>query len=119
MTGTLAERKRPPRMTYSHDLQNKIDQLIASQHNLAVEIAELRSSIMSRPEIEADLEKRITIATHIADLTNVDKRLSRLEEAPMGNWTRAGIAISGSIGCLGLLLSAASVIVALFAMRII
>jgi anti-sigma-K factor RskA len=98
---------------YTADFANKIDRMIEKQTALEVAIGELRASIMPRHEIDAEIEKRVPLTTYASDRLNFEERFKRLEEAPSATWARAGILISGGIGCLSLLVASTSILVSI------
>ena len=98
-------------MEYNATFAQKIDKLLDNQNRLEVALEALRGSIMPRHEIDAEIEKRVPISTYISDKTSIEGRLKDLEDAPSATWSRTGIILSASIGCLGLLVGSASIVV--------
>lgn len=101
------------RVEYTADFAHKLDRILERQTALEVALGELRASIMPRHEIDAEIEKRVAQSAYLADKTAIENRLHRLEEAPTATWTRGGIVGSLSVGCLGVLLAAVSILVAI------
>lgn len=108
------EKNIRPRLTYTNDLQNKIDQLLHSQNKLEIALAELRSSMMPRHEISAEIEKRVSVTSYLSDKSGIENRLKHLEDAPQSSWSRASVLISSGMGCLSLMISVFSVVLAFF-----
>lgn len=106
---------QPPRrrVEYTADFESKLDRLLEKQTRLEVSIESLRGSIMPRAEIDQEIEKRVPLTTYASDKANYEERFKRLEDAPSATWARAGILISGGIGCFGVLLSAVGILVAI------
>jgi|SRR5579885_1253539 len=113
MTTTTAPARPRRRVEYTAALADKLDRIIEKQTMLEVSLGELRAGIMPRHEIDAEIEKRVSLSSYLSDKTAIENRLKDLEEAPSATWARAGILISGSIGCLGLALSCVSIVVAI------
>lgn len=99
------------RVEYTADFANKLDRMLEKQTALEVSLGELRASIMPRHEIDAEIEKRVHINAYLSDKTGIENRLKNLEDAPSSTWARAGVMITGGIGCFGLLLSAVAILV--------
>lgn len=99
-------------MEYSAAFEQKLDRLLEKQTHLEVTMSEIRASIMPRAEIDQEIEKRVPLTIYTSDKLGFEERFKRLEDAPSATWARAGILISGGIGCLGLLLSGVSILVA-------
>lgn len=99
------------RVEYTADFSNKLDRLLEKQTHLEVSMGELRASMMPRAEIDMEIEKRVSITSYLSDKTAIENRLKNLEDAPSSAWVRAGILISGGIGCLGLLVTTVSILV--------
>jgi hypothetical protein len=96
---------------YTADFESKLDRLLEKQTHLEVSLSELRASMVTRLEIDAEIEKRVSQSAYLSDKTSMENRLKHLEEAPSASWLRAGILISSGIGCLGLLGTCAGIIV--------
>lgn len=114
MTPPQSPQPRPRRrVEYTADLTNKLDRMIEKQTALEVAFGELRASIMPRHEIDAEIEKRVPLTTYASDRLNVEERFKRLEDAPSATWSRAGILISGGIGCLSLVVASIGIFVSI------
>lgn len=98
-------------MEYTAVLEDKLDRLLEKQNHLEIAFEGLRASIMPRAEIDNEMEKRVPLTIYASDKLSFEERFKRLEDAPSATWSRAGILISGGIGCAGLLLSAVSIFV--------
>ncbi len=92
-------------------LEGKLDAFAADlskqMGGLAVDMAQLKSSVMQRPEIEAADARRVALDTYASDQRATNERLIRLESSP----TRLLAWVSGGIGCLGVIVSITSVAV--------
>lgn len=113
MATTAAQTARPKRVRveYTADFAQKLDRVLEKQTALEVQLGELRASVMPRHEIDAEIEKRVNVSAYLSDRSATENRLKRLEDAPTAGWLRAGVLISGGLGCTGVLISTLSVIV--------
>ena len=91
------------RVEYTADFANKLDRMLEKQTALEVQLSELRASMVTRLEIDAEIEKRVSQSAYLSDKVGLENRLKHLEDAPSASWLRAGILISSGIGCFGLL----------------
>ncbi len=82
-------------------LEGKIDGLAGEVQSVKVLVA----SMMPRAEVEAVAARRVSLDTYASDQREVAARLTRLEASPtrLLGWIGAGV------GCLGTLVSIASV----------
>lgn len=99
------------RVEYTADFAQKLDRIIEEQTVLKVSLSELRAGIMPRHEIDAEIEKRVSLTGYLSDRAAIENRLKSLEEAPSATWSRAGVLISGGIGCAALVISCLSIVV--------
>lgn len=81
-------------------LEGKVDSIAAKLEALNVSVA----GMMPRSEVDAEIAKRISQEVYTADQRATNERLIRLESSParLLGW------VSGGIGCMGVLLSVAS-----------
>lgn len=100
-------------MEYTANFENKLDRLLEKQTHLEISIEGLRASIKPRQEIDMEIDQRVLLTTYASDKANFEERFKRLEDAPSATWAKAGILISGGIGCFGVLLSAVGILVAI------
>jgi hypothetical protein len=101
------------RMEYTAGFENKMDRILEKQTALEVQLSELRASMVTRLEIDAEMEKRVSQSAYLSDKVGVENRLKHLEDAPSAGWLRAGILVSGGIGCLGLLGTCVGIVVSI------
>lgn len=99
------------RLEYTALLEEKLNRMLENQTRLEVTMEQIRGSIMPRAEIDSEMEKRVSLAIYASDKLSFEERFKRLEDAPSATWSRAGILISGGIGCAGLLVAAVSILV--------
>lgn len=132
------------RMTISREIREKIDSMInnqlemrssqnelktsqakfeanlsrleATQTALTISLAEFKASIMTRPEIIGEIDKRVSNSAYLSDRANLERRLETLEreqnEQPQRTLTRAGtmfmiggIIVSNLIAVAGVLVA--------------
>lgn len=105
-----AARKRV-RVEYTADFAAKIDKLVESQNQLAIQVSTLAASVMPRHEIDSELEKRVTLGTYISDKAALEQRVERLENAPQNTWTRFSIIMSSGLGCISLITGSCGVVI--------
>lgn len=112
---TPQQPSQPPRrrVEYTADFEHKLDRLLEKQTHLEISLGEIRASMMPRAEIDMEVEKRVSISSYLSDKTAIENRIKNLEDAPSSAWARAGILVSGGIGCLGLLVGSASILVSI------
>lgn len=84
-------------------LETKIDDLRTEVQAVRLLVA----SMMPRAEVEAADSRRVAVELYTSDQREVSARLTRLEASP----TRMLAYASGGVGCLGVLVSVASVAV--------
>ena len=108
-----APKPRRRRVEYTADFENKFDRFLEKLNHVEISIESLRGLIMPRPEITMEIEKRVPLATYTSDKLNNEERFKRLEDAPSATWSRAGILISGGIGCAGVLIGCVSILVSI------
>lgn len=101
------------RVEYTADFAQKLDRMLEKQIALEVSMGELRAGMMPRHEIDAEIEKRVSISSYLSDKTSIENRLKNLEDAPSTAWSRAGVLISAGIGCLGFLVGCVSILVSI------
>lgn len=99
------------RVEYTADFERKMDRVLEKQTDMQVAIEQIRGSIKPRQEIDAEIDQRVHVDAYRIDRENDEKRFKKLEDAPSAVWLRAGIVISGGIGCLGLLGTCVSIVV--------
>lgn len=90
---------------------SKLDRILEKQMHLEVAIEQLRGSIKPRQEIDFELDQRLSITAYRSDRDNDEKRFKRLEDAPTASWAKAGILISGGIGCAGVTIAMLGILV--------
>lgn len=98
-------------MEYTADFEHKLDRLLENQVRLEVSMETLRGSIMPRSEVDAEIEKRVSLTSYLSEKSSIENRLKNLEDAPSSAWGKAGILVSSGIGCLGLLVGSISIFV--------
>lgn len=83
-------------------LESKIDGLAGEVQGVKV----LLAAMMPRAEVDAEIARRVSIEVYSADQRATNERLIRLESSParLLGW------VSGGVGCLGVLLSMASLL---------
>jgi hypothetical protein len=81
---------------------------------IKVAVQRIESSMVTRAEIEADMNKRVTLDVYTADKQGMLDRLIRLENNPqkMIAWISAGV------GCFGIIIAAAGFLFSLIAFLI-
>ena len=89
-------------MAESGAIERKLDALAAEVQEVKVLVA----GMMPRAEVDAEIARRVAQDVYMADQRATNERLIRLESSP----TRLLGWVSGGVGCLGVLLSMASLV---------
>ena len=94
-------------------LADKIDKLFDYVQTLQVSLARLEASMMPRPEIVTEIEKKVSIAAYLSDQDSIKDRLAKLENTPADTraWLNTWIAGAGCL--LSTLLAGGSLTVSL------
>lgn len=94
-------------------LSDKIDHIAESQHNLEVSFARLEAAMVPRHEVASEVEKRLLVSSYISDQTVLERRLTKLEQAPQSTRAWMNTIISGA-GCLAsIIIGGASITVSI------
>lgn len=87
-----------------HSIMQRLDRVDGRMEALTVQVTNLGASIMSRAEITAADDRRVSIESFTAHVAADEMRLARLENGPQRSLGWISLAVSiiiGGGGCLG------------------